>query len=189
MRNIIRRVISGLLIGGMLVCPAFAASFPDVDDSAAYADAVEYVSDIGLMVGDGNGNFNPDQAVTRAEMAALVCRMLEETEDLQTSNEFSDVPETHWANGYIARAAELGIVNGYGDGRFGPSDTVTYEQALAMVINALGGQIEADIVGGYPDGYIIVAEDFGIAAGLTAIKGDTMTRAEIAIILENSLNI
>ena len=150
---------------------------------------MEYVSDIGLMVGDSSGNFNPNQAVTRAEMAALVCRMLGETEDLQTSDKFTDVPESHWANGYIARAAELGIVNGYGDGRFGPSDTVTYEQALAMVINALGGQIEADIVGGYPDGYIIVAEDFGIVEGLTAIKDDTMTRAEIAIILENSLNI
>ena len=150
MRKLCRWVISCVLVVGMIGCPAFAMSFPDVDNSAAYADAVEYLSDIGLMVGDNNGNFNPDKAVTRAEMAALVCRMLGETEDLSTSSDFFDVPESHWANGYITRVAELGIVNGYGDGTFGPSDSVIYEQAVTMIVRAMNLEEYALSAGGYP---------------------------------------
>ena len=188
MRNIIRRVISGLLIGGMLICPTFAASFPDVDDSAAYVDAVEYVSELGIMVGDSNGNFNPDQAVTRAEMAALVCRMLGETENLQPSDEFSDVPETHWANEYIARASELEIVNGYGDGTFGPSTSLTYEQAETMVIRAVGGEQESVDAGGYPEGYLTVATRYDLLKNIESTSGMNMPRSDIAVLIYNCLN-
>ena len=189
MRNIIRRAISGLLIGGMLICPTFAASFPDVDDSAAYVDAVEYVSELGIMVGDSNGNFNPDQAVTRAEMAALVCRILGETEDLQTSDEFSDVSETHWANGYIARATELGIVNGYGDGRFGPSISVTYEQVITMLVRSVNLEESAIAAGGYPNGYISVANEYGYTEGISLQPKESMSRSQVAIAIRNVLTI
>ena len=56
--------------------PAFALEFSDVAEDADYAAAVDYISDLGIMVGDGTGRFNPDKTVTRAEMAATVCRML-----------------------------------------------------------------------------------------------------------------
>lgn len=126
-----------------------SASFPDVDKNAGYAEAVEYLADIGIFSGDENGNFNPDKTVTRAEMAVIVCKMLGETEDLSKADTFTDVPQEHWANAYIARAAELGIISGYGDGTFGPGDAVTYEQAVTMVVRALGLEDEANEYGGY----------------------------------------
>lgn len=177
-----------VLLAFMLAVPARAdSSFPDVDGDAPYAEAVEYLNDIGIMQGDEKGNFNPDKAVTRAEMAAIVCRMLGITEDLPMSSAFSDVPASHWANQYVGIAAELGIVGGYGNGKFGPSDLVTYEQAVTMVIRAVGGEPEAVDVGGYPDGYISVADENGLLNGVSARKGDPMSRADVAVILYNCL--
>lgn len=191
MRRFFASVMSVLLIGAFMICPAFAtSSFPDVDENADYAEAVQYVNEMGIMQGDDKGNFNPNNTVTRAEMATILCNIVGETENLpKDGSVFTDVPEDHWANPYVIKAAELGLVRGYGDGRYGPSDILTYEQILTMVINALGGKMEADYVGGYPDGYIIVAEDYGIVQGIDATKGDTITRLEVAIILKNSLNI
>ena len=185
MKQTLKRTLAWLLAAGMLTCPVLAASFPDVSSSADYAEAVEYVSDIGLMVGDDQGNFNPNKTVTRAEMATIICRMLGETENLPKSDKFSDVPTSHWANPYVAKAAELGIVNGYGNGKFGPSDTVTYEQMLAMIIRALGGEELAKENGGYPDGYISTAVDHGLVENVSVHRGESLSRENVAIILYN----
>ena len=159
--------------------------FPDVDEYSEYAEAIAYVSNEGIMVGDNNGNFNPNNSVSRAEMATLICRMLGETENLQKSSDFSDVPNSHWANNYVSKAVELGIINGYGDGKFGPSDSVTYEQAVAMVVRAIGGSEEAKERGDYPNGFLVVAEEIGLVYGIQAEKGEPLSRADIAIILYN----
>lgn len=182
-------IILCLCLGiGMLVSEA-SASFPDVDESAPYADAVEYLSDTGIMSGDTSGNFNPDKTVTRAQMAAIICRMLGETEALSIDgNRFTDVPESYWANGYIMKAAELGIIGGYQNGSFKPGDTVTYEQALTMVVRAMALEEEATQAGGYPDGYFEIAYEHGYLDQLSAKKGDLMTRWQVAIILYNAYN-
>lgn len=171
----------------MLATPAHATSaFPDVDENASYAEAAEYLNEIGIMQGDEKGNFNPDKAVSRAEMAAIICRMLGETENLTTSTIFADVPVSHWANGYIAKAASLGIISGYGNGKFGPSDSVTYEQALTMVVRSLELEENALEAGGYPAGYISVAQEYGFTYQLSAKAGDLMLRWQVAIILYNT---
>lgn len=186
MKNKIRCVITGLLIGVMLICPVFATSaFPDVGGYEEFAEAVAYVNEAGIMVGDEKGNFNPYKTVTRAEMATIICRMLDQTDSLKASNDFSDVPTSHWANAYVGKAAELGIVNGYGHGKFGPSDNVTYEQALTMIIRAIGGEDEAIQLGGYPDGFISLAQTYGFTKNLTAEKSEALSRADIAVILYN----
>ena len=185
MKQKLKQTLAGLLAAGMLACPALAASFPDVSSSADYAEAVEYVSDIGLMVGDEQGKFNPNKTVTRAEMAAIICRMLGETEGLSKSGKFSDVPTSHWANPYVAKAAELGIVSGYGDGKFGPSDTVTYEQAVTMIVRAAYGSEAAELLGGYPNGYVTVAKNNYLLYQLNASYSSDMSRASVAQLLYN----
>lgn len=149
MKNHFRHALAGALVLSIILCPAYAASFPDVEETAEYAEAVDYISEIGIMEGDNNGNFNPNNTVTRAEMAAIVCRVLGETDNLTISAEFTDVPIEHWANGYISKAAELGIVMGDGIGSFFPADNVTYEQAVTMIIRTVGGEVEAEDEGGY----------------------------------------
>lgn len=184
-----RIFLTALLISGLLCCPASAASaFPDVPETAAYAEAAEYLNEIGIMQGDASGNFNPDKNVTRAQMAAIICRMLGETETLPTDGtRFSDVPASYWANGYIVKAAERGIINGYSDGTFGADRTVTYEQAVTMVVRSVNLTDDALISGGYPDGYIKVADEYGYLKDFTVSKGDTMKRKEVALLIYNCL--
>ena len=55
---------------------------------------------------------------------------------------FTDVPSTHWAYNDITEAASLGFINGYGDGRFGPSDPLTREQWIALVTRVIGATAE-----------------------------------------------
>lgn len=182
----VRCLLLALLAGGLLICPVFATSaFPDVDGYEEFAEAVAYVNEAGIMVGDDFGNFNPYKTVTRAEMATIICRMLDLANSLKPSNDFSDVPINHWANTYISKAVELGIVNGYGDGRFGPSDNVTYEQAVTMIIRAIGGDDVAQEYGGYPDGYLTAADENGLLKNILAKKGEALSRSDIAIILYN----
>lgn len=182
-------LLAATLAFSLLAYPALAASsFPDVNEEEAYAEAVEFLYSRGLMVGDNQGNFNPDNAVSRAEMATIVCRLLGVSEHLSVSEQFSDVPASHWANAYVGKAAELGIVNGYGDGSFGPSDTVTYEQALTMLVRAMGLEDEAIAAGGYPDGYIDVACEYGYTDWLSAEKGDPLSRWQTSMILNNVLH-
>lgn len=189
MKHKIQRTLASLLAVWLLTCPALAMSFPDVDDYLDYAVAVDYVSDLGIMVGDDQGNFNPYKPVTRAEMATIICRMLNETENLPSSTAFTDVPVGHWANVYVGKAAELGIVSGYGGGRFGPSDPVTYEQAVTMVIRVIGEGDAAVEYGGYPDGFLAVAKENSLLDGILAEKGEPLSRADIALLLYNYYNL
>ena len=138
MKYKIQSIVAGLLAVALLTCSASAMTFPDVGSNSPYSTAIEYVSTIGIMVGDNQGNFNPDKIVSRAEMATIVCRVLNQTDNLSKTNVFTDVPLTHWANAYVGKASEFGIVGGYGGGKFGPGDPVTYEQAVTMVVRTIG---------------------------------------------------
>ena len=177
-----------MLTAGMLATTAFAGSvFPDVSDDADYAWAAELTKDMGVFAGDSNGNFNPNQGITRAQFAAVVCRFLggdEDAKNMKTSV-FTDVPTSHWANGYIAWAYGKGIISGYGNGKFGPSDTVTYEQAIKMLMGGIGYGDAAVDAGGYPNGYITVADNYGFLRGVENTFGNMITRANIAVLVSN----
>lgn len=194
-----KRKISSLLILslvlGSLTVNASAIRFPDVNSGAWYSEAVEYVSELGVMAGDEEGNFNPDKFVTRAEMATVICQTLEKTLSeeeylpvyMETEN-FSDVPVDHWANGYINKVTFLKIISGYGNGRFGPSDYLTYEQAVTMIVKMLGAEAEASARGGYPNGYLETADDMGLLYGVRSAKGENLSRANVAMLLFNCLH-
>lgn len=135
------------------------------------------------MLGDDLGNFNPNKIVTRAEMATMICRMMGSKSGGPIKATFADVPTSHWANSFINEAVNLGIVNGYGNGKFGPSDTVTYIQAVAMVLRAAGMDGLAERWGGYPDGYIEVATEYGYSGELNIGWNTPLERWQVAMIL------
>lgn len=108
----------------------------------------------------------PDKAVTRAQMAILICRILY-GDKLQVSQfagvtQYTDVAANAYYTGYINLATSLGIINGYGDGRFGPDDTVTTAQAALMLSRALG-YFQANELDG---------QDWALAAVAQATKVD-----------------
>ena len=193
MKAIKRGLVVFLILALFIPLTAQASSaphFPDVPDDAPYADAVNTLADMGIVKGDENGNFNPDSTITRAEFATMMCRVLgvEDQALTITQSSFTDVPVGHWACGYITEAVNLGLVNGYGDGRFGPSDTLTYQQAVKVLVCAWGYGDDAIMAGGWPDGYISVANDLGFTQG-TATSASDIPRSIVAILIYNALKI
>ena len=85
----------------------------------------------------------------------------------------------------VGKASELGIVGGYGDGIFGPSDPVTYEQAVTMIVRAIGEGDKASSYGGYPDGFLLVAQEHGLLEGIQAARGQGLSRSSVAVLLYN----
>lgn len=164
-----------------------APSFPDVPQGANYAQAVSVLAELEVITGDDKGNFNPDTTVTRGEMAAILCRLLEE-EKIEKDTGFLDVSPTHWAAGYVAKAAELGIINGYGDGNFGPENPVTCEQVVKMLVCAWGYEEEAQREGGWPAGYWKTAQSLGLLQGVISGQTEPAARSTTAILCYNTLN-
>ena len=181
----IQSIVAGLLTVALLTCSASAKDFPDVDNNSPHAPAIQYVSELGIMVGDSSGNFNPDKIVSRCEMATIICRMLGVAENLSKSEVFTDVPTTHWANAYVGKVAELGIVGGYGNGKYGPGDPVTYEQAVTMIVRTIGESDRANYNGGYPNGFIKVAQEKNLLNGIQAVQGQGLSRGAVAMLLYN----
>jgi hypothetical protein len=111
----------------------------EMDDVASHwsKDGVNDMASRLVVSGIGNNLFAPDRDITRAEFAAILVRGLGLLRGVG-SQSFTDVPGNAWYAEYIETAVSCGLIYGYGDGRFGPGDTITREQAMAMLVRAMG---------------------------------------------------
>lgn len=107
-------------------------AFTDVASSDWYAADVAYVYDAELMIGTDEAHFSPSVAVNRAMLVTILWRMEGEV-TANVHDTFTDVPVGQWYSEAVAWAAEKGLVNGYGDGTFGPMDALTREQILVIL--------------------------------------------------------
>lgn len=168
---------------------AFAAAPSDVAGTSSEG-AVTRLMGLGIITGYDDGTFKPDNTITRAEFCAIVIRGLglDAAAKAGTGTAFSDVPSSHWASGYVAMASGLGIVTGYGNGKFGPSDLVTYDQAVTMVVRAMGYDPLAKKLGGFPAGYLVVASNEEVTTGLNGTVGAPASRGLVARIMDKALD-
>jgi len=116
---------------GLLSSGCAAATFADLDSSAWYHDAVDYVLENGLMQGIGDNKFAPYTTTSRAMIVTILYR-LEGEPVVGSANPFSDVEADEWYTDAVLWAAENEIVLGY-DGAFMPEDEITLEQALLIL--------------------------------------------------------
>jgi len=192
MKNI-KKVISVVLAVAMIFSMGFTAfAYKDVAEGTKVEEAVGILSNLGIFTGFEDGTFRPNDTVTRAQMAAIICRTLGYEEQAQASagsTVFNDVRANNWASGYINVAQSLQIVNGYGNGKFGPNDPVTYEQAIKMIVVALGYELDAQAKGGWSTGYLAVAAREGISKGSNGVVGAPAARGTIAVLVYNSLEV
>lgn len=165
----------------------FAIVFTCLPNVFAYSDtdskAVTLLSDLDILDGFEDGTFKPEQTITRAEMAKIICKVLDLNVSDATKQIYNDVPLTHWAASYINAISGLNIINGYGDGNYGPEDIVTYEQAIKMVVCALGYEYPATAQGGWANGYLSVANSIGILKNVVSSN-----RGDIATLIYNVLH-
>lgn len=109
-----------------------AAAFVDVKSGDWFAEDVAYVVEQGIMNGVSSKEFAPNANVTRAMVVTILWRM-EQEPNASGESPFSDVAEDTWYSEAVVWANEHDIVNGYGNGKFGPEDRVTREQLAAIL--------------------------------------------------------
>lgn len=111
-------------------------SFSDVVRGDWFNLYVATLENAGVIVDTRtNGKFRPNEAITRAELAAMLAQFA----DIKSAaNSFNDVSARHWASDEIAVCAKMGWINGYPDGSFRPDATITRAELMAMVNRALG---------------------------------------------------
>lgn len=118
------------------------AQTPVINDMASVSDyaknAIVALLEKNILMGDENGNINPQKVVTRAELVTLLVRALDiDTDTLPETATFKDVPKDCWAYKYVEAAYREGIVKGVEANRFGLNASCTREQMAALFIRAL----------------------------------------------------
>ena len=122
-------------------------TFKDVPAKAWYNTAVSTMAKLGIVNGDANGYFRPSDPITRAEIAAMIARCDGSYYGSSYTN-FSDV-KGHWASSYIARAYELGWINGYGT-TYAPDKYISRAETVAILNRVLNRapQYTSDLLSG-----------------------------------------
>lgn len=181
---------------GGVDCPAY--SYRDVDTSAWYHEAVDYVLVNGLMSGYGNGVFGPNDHLSRAQL----CQILYNKEGrpaVTGSSVFTDVAGTAWYADAVIWANTNGVVGGYGGGLFGPDDPITREQLAAILWRYAGSPESSHSLDAFTDAGQISdwamdamrwANENGVLNGDGSghlIPRGNATRAHVAQMIQNFL--
>lgn len=129
-RDEVTAMFGRLLTGKMNPDGKFAPAFYDVAEEKWSKDWIGYMKDKKIIIGYEDGSFRPNNAITRAEFAAIASRFDNLSDG--SNMEFNDVNEGHWAVKYIKSAAKKGWVNGYEDGSFRPDNFITRAEVVAV---------------------------------------------------------
>ncbi|HYX15712.1 MAG TPA: S-layer homology domain-containing protein [Nostoc sp.] len=117
--------------------PSFAqTTFSDVSSNYWAAQFIQELSQRGVIAGFPDGTFRPEDAVTRAQFAAMVNKAFQKAQQRQAIN-FVDVPSNYWASSAIGQAYTIGFLSGYPGNRFEPNQAIPRQQVLVSLANGL----------------------------------------------------
>jgi len=184
-----KKVLSLVLVIAMVLSSfsfAFAANFEDVKGD--YEEAIKTLVALGVVTGYEDGTYRPERVVTRAEMAKLIVEILGYGNLVAGSkSNFADT-QGHWADAWIALAAGRGLVVGTGDGKFTPDRQVSYDEAITMVVRALGYTDNSNELKGmsWPTNFKVKAAELKLLNKVKTIAGGA-DRGGVAQLLYNAL--
>lgn len=145
LKKVLSLSLAMVMLFGMMVIGAGAATYTDVADGSDKEEAIEVMTAIEVMQGPGNNQFNPKGTLTRAEAAMIVARAVMTPKTVKvlsanvTQSQFADVnAQSSWAASAIEACVSQGIIAGDGAGNFNPTNQVTGTQFAAMLLRALG---------------------------------------------------
>ena len=144
--------------------------YTDVAGGAWYCDAVRFVDEHGLMDGYGKSLFGPNDNLTRAQFAQILFNK-EGGPVVNYLLRFGDITAGAWYTEAVRWAASQGIAGGYGNGLFGPDDSITREQFVVMLWRCAGCPAAADKELYFTDadkisGYALEALRWAVACGI-----------------------
>ncbi len=171
--------------------------FIDVKESDWYYSCVKYVYEQSMMAGTSTTMFSPDTTTTRGMIVTILHR-LDGKPTAPVSN-FTDIEQNQYYTEAVAWASANGIVSGYGNGNFGPNDTITREQMASILYryaqyknyntsytNNLSNYVDVEEISSYAITAIQWANGTGLISGITnttLVPKGSATRAQVSSIL------
>ena len=186
-----------VLAAAILLSSCASAAAAEFDDAALigspYREAVEKMTERGGLSGFPDGTFQPGGMLTREQGAKITAYMVlgGGVQSLTAQRApFDDVERSRWSAPYVAWCVARDILHGYGDGRFGPDDTLTGDQFAKMLLCAMGLARQDHYVG-YGAGWADAVRTDGEARGLYAgdvglMTEEPITREQAALMAYNA---
>ena len=168
------------LLLGLLVLPASARS----TTVPAQQEVTQVINALGIMVGDDQGNMQLDRTVTRAEFITMAVKASPNGDRVgeSSTSPYPDVPYTHWAAGFVEAGVAAGLITGYSDGTFRPSNQITLAEGVTIVLQLLGYGSE-DFSGAYPTPQMALYHSLKLDRGLNAQSSSTVLSRHDAMYL------
>ena len=190
----IKNIVIGILAAAFTMAPltSLASILPEGVAGTRFEEPVQILAALEIMVGDDDGAFRLDDNIKRSEVAKMAIHALglEEIADSRKGeSKFPDVSVNHWANGYINLATAQGLIVGDDEGNFRPNDSITYSEAMAIFVRALGYEVMAEDKGAYPEGHVVVAGSLGLTKNVQGATNAPITRGNVAYLTNNSLTV
>jgi len=183
----------------MIPYSVFASSFKDVDEYNENYTAIEYLKTNGIINGYEDQTFRPDNLVNRAEAVKILIEAFKISAN-NSGSSFSDVSKNDWFYEYVLTGKNSGIINGYGDGSFKPSNTIILAEALKIVTLSASFSVENPIENVFVDvandawyspyAYFAREKNLILADNDGSIGiGDEMSRSEFAEIIYRMMKV
>ncbi|WP_010246618.1 S-layer homology domain-containing protein [Acetivibrio cellulolyticus] len=145
---------------------------------------------LGIMKGYEDGSLKLDNKIKRSEFITLIVKMMAYDKDTNLDSiniNFTDLKKKHWAYTNISLALKYKLVTGYPDNTIAPDKDVTYAEALAVVIRALG--YEKTLTGKWPNNVVNKGIELGLNKNLSLDANHQLTRGEMSVIVYNALTV
>lgn len=159
-------LLSVLIVLNIFMLPSFAQE--EAVLTPGFSEASDFLTMLGIIDfknSDDDNIYNPGREVSRAEFSSMIVKMINHPLTTAENDTFTDVDFYGDYGSAIYTALNLGIVSVSPDGLFNPQLPITYETAAKMAVSALGYDKLAKTKGGYPYGYITVANELDILDG------------------------
>lgn len=164
-------------------------TFKDVMPATSEGRAIELLSALGFVKGDGGGRFRPNDRISRGEFALMITNIFRDELKTGADSPFIDVEGNEDLKQAVSILYSRGIMVGGTDGRFRPDDSITAAEAIKTVVSLLGYDLIAQKNGGYYKGYLAEASELGILKNLSLRHDEAITRGEISLLLVNAFDV
>lgn len=184
--------IKRTIAAALAVCLTLALALPAsaARNTADLDEAVQAVTALGIMNGDGSGDLKLSRKVTRAEFVTMAVKATPNGDGVgqAATSPYPDVPRSHWASGYVEAAVSRGMVTAFSDGTFRPDREISLAEAASMVLSLLGYG-PGDFSGSYPTGQLAMYNSLKLNRGVTANQAASpLTRQDAVFLFYNLLS-
>ncbi|MGC1393761.1 MAG: S-layer homology domain-containing protein [Coleofasciculaceae cyanobacterium] len=186
------------VIGRIQQIPARTVDFPDLPQVFWARPYIEALANRGVLSGYEDGNFRPNQVVTRAEFASVLQKAFDQKVEVP-GQEYKDISDRFWASSAIQEATRSGFLSGYPDNTFRPQKQISKVEALVSLTNGLDltakekpSQVlktyqDAKIIPKYARDIIAVATEYGLVVNYPNRQilnpNKPLTRAEASALI------